>query len=338
MSALLQNNLAKNGQKRAAFGDVSNTANLVRINRDDPAVKVPNKVSEKPSLLPAERKPAVLAQPAQRPMLNTGLRGVLNTTNPRSIEVPGKQQPLANTRNTLAKRDNLIYRDVSSQPSNEAKAPASKEVTNEVVEVSEESYGSHPSTAPDSLNADGATEELKNQAPADEYSVHSSEHAAVRETADAKDDDDDCKVHGEYKAPEAYATVPEFNETSRSSRYHHQSITLSHPSYDQGHAHSEPEEYWDDDDYENEEEDGYVTVRSYRSRGDNTTGGATTVLFPRYSNQVKRELALAKEIVEATRTVEDIEDEYWDTSMVAEYNDEIFDYIRQQEVSCSNAW
>jgi hypothetical protein len=43
-------------------------------------------------------------------------------------------------------------------------------------------------------------------------------------------------------------------------------------------------------------------------------------------------LAAAKEIVEATRTAEEIEDECYDTSMVAEYGDEIFDYMKQLEV------
>ena len=62
-------------------------------------------------------------------------------------------------------------------------------------------------------------------------------------------------------------------------------------------------------------------------------GGATTVLFPKYNHQVKRELALAKQVVESTRTLEDIEDEYWDTSMVAEYSDEIFEFMKEQEVS-----
>ena len=75
-----------------------------------------------------------------------------------------------------------------------------------------------------------------------------------------------------------------------------------------------------------------MTARSYRSRGESTTGGATTVLFPHANQKVKKELAAAKEIVEATRTAEEIEDECYDTSMVAEYGDEIFDYMRQLEV------
>jgi G2/mitotic-specific cyclin 3/4 len=95
---------------------------------------------------------------------------------------------------------------------------------------------------------------------------------------------------------------------------------------------SEPEEHWDEEDAEYEEDDGYVTARSVRSRGDNTTGALTTVLFPKVTLKVKKELAVAKEVTEATRTAEDIEDEQWDTSMVSEYNEEIFELYKQLEV------
>lgn len=94
---------------------------------------------------------------------------------------------------------------------------------------------------------------------------------------------------------------------------------------------SEPEEYWDEEE-ENYEEDGYVTARSFKSRSD-TTNGATTVLFPKFNQKIRKELASAKELVESTRTVEDINEETWDTSMVAEYGDEIFQYMRDLEVS-----
>jgi len=97
-------------------------------------------------------------------------------------------------------------------------------------------------------------------------------------------------------------------------------------------AQPEPEEYWEEEEEDNCDEEGYVTARSYRSKGENTTGGATTVLFPHVNQKVKKELAAAKEHVEATRTAEEIEDECYDTSMVAEYGDEIFDYMKQLEV------
>jgi len=96
---------------------------------------------------------------------------------------------------------------------------------------------------------------------------------------------------------------------------------------------SEPEEYWDDDEEEiNYDEEGYVTARSYKSRGDNTTSGATTVLFPKLNQKAKKEIAVAKELIEGSRTKEEIDDETWDTTMVAEYGDEIFQYMRELEV------
>ena len=93
---------------------------------------------------------------------------------------------------------------------------------------------------------------------------------------------------------------------------------------------SESEEYWDDDE-DNYEEEGYVTARSYRSRGENTTSGATTVLFPKMNLKTKKELAAAKALMEAAKAANEVDDETWDTTMVAEYGDEIFQYMRELE-------
>ena len=97
---------------------------------------------------------------------------------------------------------------------------------------------------------------------------------------------------------------------------------------------SEPEEYWEEEeDEENYAEEGYVTARSYRSRGENTTNGATTVIFPKVSQKTKKELAAASAWMDAAKAAGDVEDETWDTTMVAEYGDEIFQYMRELEVS-----
>lgn len=97
---------------------------------------------------------------------------------------------------------------------------------------------------------------------------------------------------------------------------------------------SEPEEYWDDEEEDdNYDEEGYATARSYKSRGENTTSGATTILFPKMNQKVRRELAAAKDLMEGARIAEDIDDESWDTTMVAEYGDEIFEYMKELEVS-----
>lgn len=95
---------------------------------------------------------------------------------------------------------------------------------------------------------------------------------------------------------------------------------------------SEPEEYWDDEAEENYDEEGYATARSFRSRGENTTGGATTMLFPKVNQKAKREIAAAKDLIEGSKTAEELEDEAWDTTMVAEYGEEIFGYMKDLEV------
>ncbi|KAG9956498.1 hypothetical protein KCU78_g24749, partial [Aureobasidium melanogenum] len=84
------------------------------------------------------------------------------------------------------------------------------------------------------------------------------------------------------------------------------------------------------EDYEEELYEGSQTV----TRGgvtDNTTGGATVVLCPKHTAKTLREIEEARQVVENTRTAEDIEDDQWDTSMVAEYGDEIFEYMRTLE-------
>ncbi|KAI9930380.1 hypothetical protein MW887_011133 [Aspergillus wentii] len=306
LSAVFQN-ANKNGPRRAAFGDVSNTANLVHLSRDDASLagKKQGKAVEKPGVVGPERKPSVLSQPAQRPVSMTGLKGLLNKPN----EPAGKpSQQAANSRKTVNKRGNAVFKD-PLQPVTETNEIASKENNIVGIEENKADNVSRP-LAEDNVKEDTMPSEASKAQKIDteECSVVKSDNA---ENDAEKVDEDNCKVHG-VKEPKA----------------HRDSV----PGYDHLPGQSEPEEYWDDEEEENEEEDGYMTARSYRSRGDNTTGGATTVLFPKYNQQVKRELAVAKQIVDSTRTPEDIEDEYWDTSMVAEYSDEIFDYMKEQEI------
>ncbi|KAK3325700.1 cyclin-like protein [Apodospora peruviana] len=78
-------------------------------------------------------------------------------------------------------------------------------------------------------------------------------------------------------------------------------------------APSEPEEYWDDDEEQDlYDEQGYTTAHSYKSHGDNTTGGVTTLIAPKITASIQNELELAR-------------------SMVAEYSEDIFEYYRSLE-------
>ena len=110
-------------------------------------------------------------------------------------------------------------------------------------------------------------------------------------------------------------------------------LTKSATSYVQ-----EPEEYWDDEGEGNYDEDGYVTARSFKSRGENTTGGATTLLFPKVNQKARKEIAAAKDLIEGSKTAEDLEDEAWDTTMVAEYGEEIFQFMKDLEVVPALLW
>lgn len=91
-------------------------------------------------------------------------------------------------------------------------------------------------------------------------------------------------------------------------------------------ARSEPDECWaeEDDDYYDDEMAALDTF-------DETTG-IPPVLQPKVTARVQRELEDAKLEVQRTRTFDDIEEETWDVSMVAEYGDEIFEYMRELEV------
>lgn len=90
---------------------------------------------------------------------------------------------------------------------------------------------------------------------------------------------------------------------------------------------SEPEEDWDGEDYEYDEQDqAFTTAHSARSRD------MTTIIQPQVTSRVERELEEARQEVLATLTYEDIEEEEWDISMVKEYSDEIFVYMRELEV------
>lgn len=81
-----------------------------------------------------------------------------------------------------------------------------------------------------------------------------------------------------------------------------------------------------------DEEDDYVTARSFRSNGETTNDGVTTDLFPRWNQKARREIAEATVLVESTRTQEDLDDEAMDPTMVAEYADDIFAHLRHLEV------
>lgn len=351
------------------FGDVSNTINGLRPALDDGALSLKQglQVNDKPMAMLADKKTTTFFKQATRPYSVSNLRGLLTGTgNGTSAEVPSKLAPidtniLANSRKMLIKRPaTTIFKEVTLPTLPEAVSTSSTEAQAAKTSVpltQPPSCHEVPSTAngADALQAqpepvsDASVDDVeKSSAQASTNSSEVEDPGALRSDGIYIDQNGDVQIYQEvqpepeHQVPTYYlASRPAYTKLIRPEPYStstsdakpasYASVASSMP-YIQPPLRAEPEEYWDEEDDEHYEEEGYVTARSFRSRGDNSTGGATTVLFPQVNHKIKREIEDAKQLVEAERTPEEIEDECFDTSMVAEYGDEIFDYMRNLEV------
>ena len=323
----------KAAAKRTVFGDVSNIAKTISSAHDDSAFtgKAYNTDVIKP--LAVQDKSAAFLRPAQRPLNVAPKVTISNTTSHPESTVQSKA-PLGEPRQpqvlsqpaikrTQSTRATTIYKDT---PENELQnlhpistAPVHQSLSPRHVQ-SQPQLRQDPPILRRTQSKHMGTGSSENTIPSD---------SAYQEVANPLILDSSLATYEPYLRP-----ADEKREEVQ------EAVKLVHDDLERHHRHlpipplvSEPEEYWPEEEEEVYDDQGYTTAHSYRSRGDNTTGGATTVLFPKATNKAKKELAAAKDLVENARTAEDIEDELWDTSMVAEYGDEIFAYMRELEVS-----
>ncbi|RDW94872.1 cyclin-like protein [Coleophoma crateriformis] len=355
LSTMLQAGGLKAAAKRTAFGDVSNTVkNLISIPDDAASAykNIQNNEVVKP--LAAPEKAAGLLRPAQRP-LNTnsnkstiGAQPAITEQPSDPIPIPAKNQfveirkplPLAPAnKRTLSKKGTTIYKDTASETA--ADSHVASKTDTQVQEIT---------TAPPIHQAVGprhhkSQPQLKQEQPTLRRTRSRFNHVDSNPTADPIPSEQiyqDAQEEQQTVTDEAYETylalAADIKETQEPEEEPEKIVPdvverQDGPASVAPPAVSEPEEYWEEEE-EDEiyDEQGYTTAHSYPSRGDNTTGGATTVLFPKITNKAKKELAAAREIVESSRTQDEIDDETWDTSMVAEYGDEIFAYMRELEI------
>jgi G2/mitotic-specific cyclin 3/4 len=330
--------------KRTAFGDVSNVVKNINVHDDLLAVGKSNgyDVIQKPTL---QEKPAGFLRPAQRPLTVAGLKGILNSSTVNSAApsittaasnvkvpfVPEIQQPKPHK---LLKRaaTTAIYKDSTATEEVPISQPSIPQNVAPVAPVHQALGPRHHKSQP----------QLKSDAPSlrrvESKAFHAPVEQKVIETVTSASTYEDLLDQQITEAHiDDYASYAVLAEQNREDQLAEDAAVQLRDEMDRQLPPlpllSEPEEYWEEEDDEIYDEQGYTTAHSTRSRGDNTTGGATTVLFPKVNNKVKKELAIAKDLVESSRTQEEIEDEAWDTSMVAEYGDEIFAYMRELEVS-----
>ncbi|CAO2651999.1 Nn.00g002820.m01.CDS01 [Neocucurbitaria sp. VM-36] len=301
--------------KRTVFADVSNTTRQA-VAKDD--MQVPSKkknidILKEPAIVSVKElaKPNALLRPAQRPLTNiTSQANASNGTDSVASSIPKHvtldiDQPAANIRKILSKKSTVF------------KEP-------HVESIPEATTAPAPSRQPVSSQPPSFPNEDRASAPAQEPSPVSNEVAP-----EPREDKVDAKyIENSVEPEEKYEYLDALEEQARVL----EQVRNEELAKTNGLHNLDQEEYWDEDEEEEYyDADGYTTARSLRSRGDNTTGGVTLVLAPRVTAKTQRELEAARLYVEANRSAEDVEDEQWDTSMVAEYGDEIFEYMHSLE-------
>lgn len=326
----------KAAAKRTAFGDVSNTARNLGNVQDDSAVPSKNNIHEIVKTLQPAEKLTALSRPAQRPLNAAPLKGALNNI---SVSDNNSFQPKvsvadvrqnAPAKQATAKRGPTIFKDDDVNQENLLPVlPQNKQLPlppiDAVPNLTRQSAAPGPG-GPCHLSLMKPT-----QGPLPQQQEKVEENKIKSDVA--------VTVHPEplIQSVEVYAPVPEVEVKAAGFplvQDNLQSVT-SLPGFDRRSLPpppncSDPEERQEQEEEEYDED--YATAHSFRSRGDNTTGGMTMIMAPNVTNRVRQELEDAKILVTAARTPEEIEDEQWDTSMVAEYGDEIFSYMRELEV------
>lgn len=348
------------GPKRAAFADVSNTARLPLAAKDDSVVATKafqHSSTKDVAFIEPASKPATLLRPAQRPMSLSGIKGLLNniTTSVssnvlRSNSSDDRIEPIpaqANTKRLMPKKATTVFQESSvisaDQNVNHAAINLPPQVTAPSTALLENANHNHlPPLSFTSYPDDQAA--ASHALPAGDWQhlagrVRAPSQLGIREPpvriAKAFTEYAPVERRSSASEPETYVDAPTYNRPDYPSVAvdSRPKVSLESQMHLAPLPGSEVVEYWEEEGYDDQYEDGYLTAKSVKSKGDYTTGATTVVVAPKVTALVERELAAARHIVQNSAAAGDIEeDESWDTSMVAEYGDEIFDYMRVLEV------
>jgi hypothetical protein len=326
----------KAAAKRTAFGDVSNTVKNLSSTRDDSAIAGKSAPQDFVKPVVSQENSAAFLRPAHRPLNAAGSKGPVNTQSvpvlPDAVSKASQPQQLAEaSKRTLLKRGTTIYKDTSE--TDQAPQTVTERQDTAPAAPVHQGLGPRQHKSQPQLKAE---QPVLRRTQSKILTVEPQVNATTGDTIyqDAIEEQIPSPPKDSYEAYMKLMVEKHDERVVEVSRATEKAVERPHRQLPAAPVASEPEEYWEEEEEEEiYDEQGYTTAHSYRSRGDNTTGGATTVLLPKVTNKVKKELAAAKEFVERSRTREEIDDEAWDTSMVAEYGDEIFAYMRELEVS-----
>lgn len=314
--------------KRSAFGDLSNTTRSVAgevIAKEIPKSRVKSvvaAVNARDARITEEKENPYRLAPNANKYLSTA--PISNGTSNQASKPAPRGAGLAAVKQGIVKKTTAIYSDNKLQTTNVRSQPATS-VDAHVSVDKEFKNPRHYKSQPQLKNTQPVLRRTQSR-----YLAKSEKLTEVDDT-----DVDDNATEGPYEdaveqLSNDYDSSADHQIVVRDEEFHH--ADHAHAKSYNG-ATSEPEEYWDEEDDEQElyDDQGYTTAHSYRSHGDNTTGGVTCLLAPKVTSSVLQELEAARQFVLDNVTEEEEQEEQWDTSLVAEYGEEIFQYMRQLE-------
>ncbi|PHH88658.1 hypothetical protein CDD83_7260 [Cordyceps sp. RAO-2017] len=346
--------------KRAAFGDVTNMAKNVAAARDDVKLKLQPAVASHaaPPLAVVNKENLLLSNVT---IANSGKKDAFHRPAQRSAALPGKQKPAADSRPAEVTRKPVAERP---QPDADGRLGLDEDLALPPLQPADTS-GPGTALLPSQASLEGLPLQPRHHRSQPQLKVPQptlrrtqSKHldgieAAADKAARAhfhpagsmpsRDLEPSSAGFVDYPGPPFAALDRDpLSGLRHDDEYVDQKLPeiseepprAPGPGRDgQTTALSEPEDCWDeleDEEYDDQDQ-AYTTAHSFRSR-DLTTGGVTTLLPPRVTARVQRELDEARLEMQRTRSKDDIEEELWDVSMVAEYGEEIFEYMRELEI------
>lgn len=293
---------------KKVLGEVNANARISVRDDSDIGKASPGKVSVQEPVKPT----ATFARPATRPLAPKPSAQNISLAKPVSTVEPEKK--------LVAKKSTKVLKDVPEAEVKKTSAPVHQPLP------------APRQVAQPILPSVSEPEKIVPMVGVQRQEVHKTESVPLRDEPATRPQVKPATTAISHLPP-GFQSQAEFQHLVQYHEAQYQKELLQGPAgmpavKNQGPPIPQQEQYYDVEE-EYEYEDGYTTARSFGMY--NSTGDFTTVLAPKYTDKVKAELLAAKQYVEATRPAEDIEDEQWDTSMVAEYGDEIFEYMRSLE-------
>lgn len=334
--------------KRTAFADLSNTARAVNAPEDDLGL------GQKPALDILKEKVsqdaqggAPLQKPAQRPLSVSSIKGFFNSFAASQQTQVTKKKPQQDTaeeinqkpqmRRVLSRKSTTVFREIENRPValQQHQGANLAAALSEDVEAEKEIYPSDQSQLesiaqdvadklPSQTTSSGAEfakelEDVRSDGIPLEGSRYTHTTASIAQSLERPVD----ITHPVERSAQSQhrlllEQIPEQAPPRRSSH----SLTAAYPIAQENY---EVEPY-------TEHEDDYTTARSLKSRGECTTNPTTIILAPKMTVSTERELEEASQYVQQCQEATELEeDEAWDTSMVSEYSEEIFSYMKNLE-------